>query len=102
MLDHAGANWEFEPINPPDWPAIKASGKTGEFKGFPFIKKGDRTIDLCVPALRCVAMELGYYPASDWKKAATADMLVETWNDLQSKWGPALLSDKSDAEKATA
>ena len=101
LLAHSGANWTFDGVNPAEWPTIKGSGKTGEFKGLPFVKQGNRTLDLNVPTIRCLAMEHGYYPASDWKKAATADMLAETWSDIFSKWGAALIDDKlSDQEKA--
>ena len=96
LLAHAGANWAFDPIAQPDWPQIKGSGKTGEFKGLPFVKQGNRTIDLNIPTMRCLAMEHGYYPMGDWKKAATADMLAETWSDIFDKWGAALIDESMD------
>ena len=98
MLAHAGANWTFDPIAPADWPGIKGSGKTGEFKGLPFAKQGNRVLDLNVPTMRCLAMEHGYYPMGDWKKAATADMLAETWGDIFQKWGAALIDDNLTGE----
>ena len=101
MLAHAGANWTFDGVAQADWPALKQSGKTGEFNAMPFIKQGARTIDLNIPAMRCLAREHGYYPEGDWKKCATTDMIAETWADIFNKWGSALINpNMQDADKA--
>ena len=62
LLSHAGANWKFHGETPESWAARKEAGKTAEFGALPIIKHGGRTFDLTVPAMRCLAMQLGYYP----------------------------------------
>ena len=51
--------------------------------------------------MRVLAMQLGYYPGDDWKKAAVVDMISETYSDVFNLWSGTLISeDKTNAEKA--
>ena len=100
MLSHAGANWKFNGIKDTEWAAVKASGNTGEFGAMPFVKQGGQTYDLSIPALRRLAQQFGYYPANDWKKATTVDMIAETYSDaFNALTGPFANPALSDAEK---
>ena len=58
-------------------------------------------IDLTLPSLRALGIELGYYPTNDWKQAAVVDMISETANEVFNVWAGAMISeDKSNEEKA--
>ena len=96
MCAHSGRNWVFKGIKAADWPGIKGSDEVGEFRGLPIIKTKNKTFDLSLPAMRALATDLGYYPIEDWKKAATSDMISETWADVFNKWGAALIDDSLD------
>ena len=101
MLAHANANWKFHGETFETWGARKSSGKTAEFGALPIIKQGDKTYDLSIPSMRVLAMQLGYYPGDDWKKAAIVDMISETYSDVFNLWSGTLISeDKTNAEKA--
>ena len=100
MLAHAGANWKFHGETMESWGARKSSGKTAEFGALPIIKQGDKTFDLSIPSLRVLAMQLGYYPSDDWKKAAVVDMISETYGDVFNLWSGTLIGSKTNEEKA--
>ena len=79
---------------------MKASTQVGEFKGLPVVKQGNRKIDLSLPAMRALAIDLKVYPLTDWKKAAVSDMISETWADCFNSYGAAMLNpDLDDAGK---
>ena len=103
MLVHSGVKWTFHGETFETWGARKKAGKTGEFGALPIIKKGNRTLDLSIPSLRSLGMELGYYPTNDYKMAAVVDMVSETYSEVFDKWaGIIFAQDKNDAEKAEA
>ena len=99
-LAHAKVDWKKNPISFEEWPAKKSSGKTGEFGAMPIIYHNGNKYDCSVPTLRRLCMQFGYYPSQDWKKAAVCDMISETFNDVLNLWSGAVLSQKTDAEKA--
>ena len=101
MCAQSGRNWVFKGIKQADWPGIKGSDEVGEFKGLPIVKTKNKTFDLSIPAMRALATDLGYYPINEWQKAATSDMISETWADVFNLWGAALINpDLDDAAKA--
>ena len=100
LLVHTDANWQYKGETFESWGARKQKGQTAEFGALPIVKKGNRTFDLSIPALRSLGMEFGYYPSDDFKKAATVDMICETYSDIFNLWAGTLVSqDKSDAQK---
>ena len=93
MLQHSGANWKFHAETFETWGPRKASGKTAEFGALPIIKIGQREFDLSIPALRSLAMQLGYYPCNDWKNAARVDEVCEVYGDAFNAIAAVLINE---------
>ena len=67
------------------------------------MKQGKRVIDLSIPALRTLGIELGYYPLGDYKACGQVDMVAETYSDVFDLWANALLNQEtSNEQKAEA
>ena len=81
MLEHANVEWKFNGLMLSDIGPMIKSGNAGPFNDIPCFKWGDESYNQTFTFLRAVGMDLGYYP-EDWKKAATVDMIVETYQDL--------------------
>lgn len=102
MLEHAGSNYKFHPETFEAWGPRKAAGKTAEFGALPIVKIGKREFDLSIPALRSLAMQLGYYPSNDWRAASRVDEVCEIYGDAFDVMTGPLLNESMPPEEKVA
>jgi glutathione S-transferase len=99
LLAHAGVNWKKNGLTPEEWGARKGAGETAEFGVMPIVKHGDTQYDLSLPALRRVAIKLGYYPMDDWKSAMRCDHVTEAYGDAFNALVGIIVGSETPEEK---